>query len=120
LTLEEMVDKLNEWEKEKEALGIVHKPITKKESKHIELSSHIHSLKVAIGERMVQKKKEELTKWYESKFAEAKVNKVPKNEGKGEPSWVQMARRLLASKKGSPKLRAYWKKRLEKYEAGKK
>lgn len=116
LTLEEMVDKLKGWEKEKEELGYVHKPITKKESKNIELSSHIHSLKTAIGERMSQKSKEELTKWYESKFAEAKKNETSKEE----PSWVQMARRLLASKKGSTKLLEYWKKRLAKYEASKK
>jgi len=27
-----------------------------------------------------------------------------------------MARRLLASKRGNPKLRSYWQKRLDKYE----
>lgn len=58
----------------------------------------------------------EIVDWYESK-----VNKPPKkNEDKNEPNWVKTARRLLASKRGSPKLREYWKKRLEKYEASKK
>ena len=55
-----------------------------------------------------------IVEWHESKFTETK------KEDKSEPRWVKIARRLLASKKGSPKLREYWKKRLEKYEASKK
>lgn len=54
---------------------------------------------------------QEIIEWHESKFMEAK------KEDKNEPDWVKMARRLLASKKGSPKLREYWKNRLMKYEA---
>ena len=33
------------------------------------------------------------------------------------PSWVAMARRLMKSKKANSKLIAYWKKRLEEWEA---
>ena len=121
MTLKEMVNKLKGWEKERKELGYKSPPITDKQSKDIELASHINSLKYAIGERMAQEQKEELMKWYESKVG------TPKNDGNGkgvkankEPSWVKMARKFLASKKGNPKLREYWKKRLVKYEAGRK
>lgn len=64
----------------------------------------------------------EIIEWYESKIGVPKKDGSGKgvqvNKGRGEcPKWVQMARRLLASKKGNPKLRSYWQKRLEKYEA---
>lgn len=125
MTLEEMVDKLREWENEREELGYKSPPITEKESKDIELASNINSLKYCIGERIAQKQKEELIKWYEGKIG------IPKRDGSGKgvgankgrggcPKWVQMARRFLASKKGNPKLRAYWKNRLLKYEASRK
>lgn len=65
--------------------------------------------------------------WYEAKIKKG----VPKRDGSGKgvganqgrggcPEWVQMARRLLKSKRGSPKLREYWKNRLTKYEASEK
>jgi len=67
-----------------------------------------------------------IVEWYETKVKKG----IPKKDGSGKgvgankgrggcPSWVQIARKLLASKKGSPQLRDYWKKRLERYE-GKK
>lgn len=70
---------------------------------------------------------QEIIKWYEAKVKKGVPKKdgsgkgVGANQGRGEcPKWVQMARRLLASKRGSPKLREYWKNRLIKYEASKK
>ena len=72
--------------------------------------------------RTVQETKE-IVEWYEAKIRKG----VPKRDGSGKgvganqgrggcPSWVQTARKLLASKRGNPKLREYWKKRLLKYE----
>lgn len=122
MTLEDMVNKLKEWKKEIKELGYVSPPTTEKESKHIKLFSNIGSLERAIGERMANIVEDDLMKWYESKIGVPKKDGsgkgVQANKGRGEcPKWVQMARRLLASKKGNPKLRSYWQKRLEKYEA---
>jgi len=66
---------------------------------------------------------QEIVEWYETKIRKG----VPKRDGSGKgvqankgrggcPKWVQMVRRLLASKRGNPKLRSYWQKRLDKYE----
>ena len=68
----------------------------------------------------------EAVEWYEARVkmtrAQAKKlgKKIVKKADKEAPSWVQTARKLLASKKGNPKLRAYWKKRLMAYEVGRK
>jgi len=51
----------------------------------------------------------EIVDWYEAT--------LKKTDVKGTiPSWVLMARRLLKSKRGNPKLREYWKNRLDKWE----
>jgi len=73
----------------------------------------------------------ELITWYEAEVKKGVPKKdgsgkgVQANKGRGgcpqpknknEPSWVSMARKFLASKKGNPKLRTFWQKRLQTWE----
>ena len=51
----------------------------------------------------------EIVEWYEATLKKTDVKGVI-------PKWVAMARKLLKSKRGSPKLRAYWQKRLDAWE----
>lgn len=51
----------------------------------------------------------EIVDWYETTLKKTDVKGTV-------PKWVTMARKLLKSKRGNPKLRAYWQKRLDKWE----
>jgi len=54
----------------------------------------------------------EIVEWYEETNKTLKKSDVKSTI----PSWVVMARKLLKSKKGGPKLRDYWQKRLNEWE----
>jgi len=63
-----------------------------------------------------------LSAWKKGKFTESDEEDVTEtlktSDAKGTiPSWVLMARKLLKSKSKNEKLKAYWRKRLEAWEA---
>lgn len=85
--------------------GCETKPMPKKVRESVELETYF-----LLGNAEIEWETYQLSNWYFERHFEEGAAVSPKT--KGIPRWVNMAVRVLASKKISDKLKNYWRKRL--------